>query len=69
MQDRANRLKLVATLFVLTCSVGGALAQPTIYILKVAESQSSWTTPELLTVKLQDYLKTAASDLFLSTWK
>ena len=66
MRDRANRLKLVATLFVLTFSVGEALAQPTIYILKVAESQGWWTTPELLTVRLQDYLKTAASDLGLS---
>lgn len=63
---RVNHLVLAAVLFALAGSAGRASAQPTIYILKVSESEGSWTVPELLAVRLQDYLQTAASDLGLS---
>ncbi|MEM1829677.1 MAG: hypothetical protein QXV79_03455 [Thermofilaceae archaeon] len=39
------------------------LAQPTIYILNVRESQGWWSTPELLTTRIMDLLDTARRDL------
>ncbi len=42
-----------------------ALAQPTIYILDVRESQGWWTTPDVLTRRIQDLLSSAAKDLNL----
>ena len=65
-RSQASWLLPIAPLLALLAFASLASAQPTIYILKVTESQSSWTTPELLAARLQDYLKAAASDLGLS---
>jgi len=63
---QASWLLPIAPLLALLAFASLASAQPTIYILKVTESQGWWTTPELLTARLQDYLKAAANDLGLS---
>lgn len=46
-------------------SASPALAQPTIYILNVRDSQGWWSTPELLAVRIVDLLESAAEDLGL----
>ena len=56
---RAAAFLLVALLAV------SAAAQPTVYILKVRESQGWWTSPESLTIRIQDFLKQASEELGL----
>jgi hypothetical protein len=55
---------LVAVLLALAASA--ASAKPKIYILNVKESQASWTTPDYITARMQQFLKSAADDLGLS---
>ncbi|RLE84144.1 MAG: hypothetical protein DRJ67_11030, partial [Thermoprotei archaeon] len=49
----------------LTLLAVSALAQPTVYILKVEESQGSWATPDLLAVRIEYFLEQVADDLGL----
>jgi len=62
---RLAPVSLLLLLVLAICSVA-ALAQPTIYILSVKESQGWWTDPQLLTAKTRDYLQRAGKALGLS---
>ena len=63
--QRVNRLLPTVAVLLLAVDAAPSSAQPTIYILKVSESQGSWTTPELLTMRIREYLESAAKDLNL----
>jgi len=62
------RLALVSLFLLLVLAICSAatLAQPTIYILSVKESQGWWTDLQMLTAKTQDYLQRAGKALGLS---
>jgi len=62
------RLALVSLFLLLVLAIcsAAALAQPTIYILSVKESQGWWTDPQPLTAKTRDYLQRAGKALGLS---
>jgi hypothetical protein len=62
--DSRRPVWLVALLLALAASA--ASAKPKIYILNVKESQASWTTPDYITARMQQFLKSAADDLGLS---
>jgi hypothetical protein len=62
--DSRRPVWLVALLLTLTASA--ASAKPKIYVLAVKESQASWTTPDYITARMQQFLKSAADDLGLS---
>ena len=62
------RLALVSLFLLLVLAICSAatLAQPTIYILSVKESQGWWTDLQMLAAKTQDYLQRAGKALGLS---